>query len=169
MEPVYIFIIFTALTFLAGVFIIFKNEKLQIKEDLQQSRYIPTYGELGRTEFELLQRINNYRSLLGLSPLMPEETCCKVAKEHTLYMVSTKPSHDLALKRKADFKKLGFVEYGEVTARGYNNNESLLAAYLRSPKHKATIEYPTFTHIGISIIRDQEGRMFNTIIFTEYL
>jgi uncharacterized protein YkwD len=55
------------------------------------------------------------------------------------------------------------VTMGEIVAYNYPTPISIFSAYLDSPTHKAILENPNFTHIGISTIEN-----YNCCILTSY-
>lgn len=113
--------------------------------------------DINSDELELLELINSHRESLGLNNLLVEKLACEIASVPTL---KKQKSHN-GFTTRAEMTKS--VRCGEICAYGYNNVESTFNSYLKSPKHKAIIENPIYTHLGISYIDS-----YNFTIFTKY-
>lgn len=113
--------------------------------------------DINSYELELLELINSHRKSLGLNELLVEKLACEIASVPTL---NKQKSHN-GFTARAEMTKA--VNCGEICAYGYNNVESTFNNYLKSQKHKAIIENPIYTHLGISYIDS-----YNFTIFTKY-
>ena len=50
-----------------------------------------------------------------------------------------------------------------------NDKENLICyAYIKSDAHRKILENDVSTHIGISVVRDKNGRFYNTIILVKF-
>jgi uncharacterized protein YkwD len=124
--------------------------------------YIPNENiVLSESDDTLFLIINNYRVDHGLSVLKIDSLTTELAAGHVLYMIDKGVlSHDYFSIR----ANLSHAErVGEIVAYNYQTPLSMLTAYLGSPPHKAILDNPNFTHIGISTIED-----YNCCILTSY-
>jgi len=118
-------------------------------------------------ELEILELVNNHRMSIGISPLQTLDVVSSVALEHSIYMVENDQiNHENFYKRQeqlaanADAKSVGEnVAYGFIAAQG------VLKAWLNSEDHKTIIENRNFTHFGISVEQNSDGRNYFTQIF----
>lgn len=115
-----------------------------------------------------LNIINEYRAENGLSALQQHSIISKEASDHTDYMIyRDEVSHDYFYEREAYLKeKLAAVEVAENVAYAYNSAEAVLNAWLKSSEHKNNLE-GGFTHYGISVKKNAQGRLFYTSIFVK--
>ena len=81
-------------------------------------------------------------------------------------LTTTRVDHDLFAERSENIMQvLGAKKVNENIAYNYTTANSVLAAWLASPSHKATIE-GDFTHFGISIKENPvTGKKYYTNIF----
>ena len=128
--------------------------------------YDPVIIDIDNQEFEFFAIINEHRANLGLPLLLPERFLTDLAISHCSYMSEIMDaSHDYVFERRDEVFKRGFTFFGEISGAGFNTPNSLFHGYLRSYKHRAAIEHPNFTHIGISFKKDLNFKNYNTIIF----
>ncbi len=120
------------------------------------------------TAKETLDIINEYRTNNGLTPLQQHSIISKEASDHTDYMIyRDQVSHDYFYEREAYLKeKLSAVEVAENVAYAYNSASAVLNAWLKSDVHKKNLN-GGFTHYGISVKKNAEGRLFYTSIFVK--
>ena len=90
-----------------------------------------------------------------------------VADNHTNYMVETgKISHDNFDNRSQYLiNNANAKSVGENVAFGYSSAEGVFSGWLKSESHKRVIENPYYTHFGISVELNAEGRNYFTQIF----
>ena len=117
------------------------------------------------TTNQLISLVNDYRQSIGKPLLIRNATADKLAAEHANYMVSKK-----------DVSTDNFVNRWEVleskeNAQDISENvgvdisaEKAMNAYLSRAWLKANVE-GDFTHTGIAVKKDSEGRYFYTQIF----
>lgn len=109
----------------------------------------------------LFLSINTYRVEHGLSELKKDSLATTLASKHVLYMIGKGVlSHDGFYDR-ANLTNSKTI--GEIVAYNYISPTSILSAYLASPKHKAILDKPNFTHIGVSTTQN-----YNCCILTGY-
>ena len=115
---------------------------------------------------EILQLVNTHRQSVGLPDLIRSDIANAIADKHTEYMISkNKISHDNFAARFEELKKeVNARSAGENVAYGYATAKTVMDGWLNSSGHRANIE-GNFTHIGISAIKDSEGRYYYTQLF----
>ncbi len=114
---------------------------------------------------ELVLLVNNHRASIGKSLLKRSETADKLAAQHAEYMVANKGvNHDNYDLRWEILEKKENAE--EVTENiGFDvSAKKALSACLQSAWLKANVE-GDFTHTGIAVKKDSEGRYYYTQIF----
>jgi len=118
------------------------------------------------SELELVDLINEHRVSLGLNPLETINYISVKSEEHDEYMIENNVlNHDLFEQRSQDIiQALGAVKVNENVAYNFITPSSALHAWLKSPGHKANIE-GDFTHFGISIRENADGKKYYTNIF----
>ena len=100
--------------------------------------------------------VNHHRTSLGLAPLAWRADVAAVAQAHSQdmldrnYFSHTTPEGATPWDRLAA-AGITYASAGENIAYGYPTAETVLAAWLASPGHKANIENPNFTHQGIGL------------------
>jgi uncharacterized protein YkwD len=115
---------------------------------------------------QILDLANEHRISIGKEKLIRSIDADQVADIHTNYMIEQGLiSHDNFYKRMEELKDLVNAKaVGENVAFGYASGESVMEGWLNSPGHKANIE-GDFTHVGISAIKDENGRYYYTQLF----
>jgi uncharacterized protein YkwD len=119
------------------------------------------------TELDMMSRINDYRTSVGLNALEPINHISFKSEEHNDYMITNDVvGHYFFESRSNNIKQvLGAVRVSENLAYNYNTNNAALNAWLNSEGHKENIE-GDYTHFGISIKTNPEnGRKYYTNIF----
>jgi uncharacterized protein YkwD len=120
-------------------------------------------------ETDLLEAINNHRVSINLNTVKSDKFCGILCEEHCLYMINKgKISHDNFIKRGYEVKRRGGNKIGETVAYGYSYPQSILMGYLNSSGHKKIIEGEYFTHVGVRVLKNNEGRNYNTLFFTNF-
>lgn len=118
------------------------------------------------TELELLDLINTHRVNNNLNPLEIIEHISYKSGEHNTYMISTNSvNHDNFTERKTNLQQvLGAYRVGENVAFGFSTPQAALNAWIASESHKTNLE-GDYTHFGVSIQIDNEGRKYYTNMF----
>lgn len=139
----------------------------QENEEVYVSKITESKSNYSNMEYEILNLVNNYRDNLGLNKLIKLDIVSAVAFTHSNHMSETGLlSHDnfsdrhLELVNNANAKAVG-----ENVGFGYNSAQSVFNAWIFSDSHKHLIEGSKFTHFGISIVADSNGRNYFTQIF----
>ena len=120
------------------------------------------------TELQTMVLINNYRVSIGLNPLEKINHISYKSEEHDNYMIANNVvnHNDFVARSENIMKVLGAKTVSENIAYNYSTPESALNAWLASPGHKENIE-GDFTHFGISIRENLNGRKYYTNIFAK--
>ena len=119
------------------------------------------------TELDMMSRINDYRTSVGLNALEPINHISFKSEEHNDYMITNDVvGHYFFESRSNNIKQvLGAVRVSENLAYNYNTNNAALNAWINSEGHKDNIE-GDYTHFGISIkTNPNNGRKYYTNIF----
>lgn len=114
---------------------------------------------------QLVDLVNEYRSSIGKPLLIRNATADQLATEHSIYMVTQqKVSHDNYDKRWDVLEQKEHAE--EVTENlGFDiSADQALKASLENIWLKANVE-GEFTHTGISVKKDANGKFYYTQIF----
>lgn len=134
------------------------------------ARQVVTSYNYSDIELKLVQLINQHRAELGLNTLEVINHISYKSEEHNIYMIDNKVvNHDYFEQRAENLVQvLGAEAVGENVAYNYQTAESVLTAWLNSPGHKANIEKPEWTHMGISVTVDENtGKKYYTNMFME--
>ena len=126
-----------------------------------------TYNYNG-TEIEAMALINAYRVSIGLNSLKEINHISYKSEEHDHYMIANNVvNHDDFVARSENIMKvLGAKSVSENIAYNFNSPQAALAAWLNSPGHKKNIE-GNFTHFGLSIRVNPDGKKYYTNIFVK--
>lgn len=119
-------------------------------------------------EVEILSAVNDYRKSKGLTQLRRVDDITVQAEDHTFYMVEKNVvNHDNFIVRyNALVNEIGAKSVSENIAYGYGTSEAVVKAWIASEGHKKNME-GNFTHFGISVEQDSEGRNYFTNIFVK--
>ena len=118
-------------------------------------------------ETKTMEVINNYRESIGLNRLSKIDLISTQAETHTDYIITKgKISHD-NFNSRANYlrKKLPAKSVGENVASGFSSAKAVVNAWLNSPTHRAIIEDSKYTHTGISIKSDANGKKYFVQVF----
>ncbi|HEY9183816.1 MAG TPA: CAP domain-containing protein [Salegentibacter sp.] len=117
-------------------------------------------------EKDILSGINEYRKEQDLKELSPLGEISLEAEDHNYYMVETgKVSHDNFGERyTALVNSIAAKAVSENVAYGYHTADAVVRAWIKSDGHRENIE-SNFTHFGVSVVEDEEGRNYFTNIF----
>jgi len=120
------------------------------------------------SELEAMQLINDYRMSLGLNPLQQINHISYKSEEHDNYMIANNVvNHNNFVARSENIiSVLGAKRVGENVAYNYNSPKAVVQAWLNSPSHKENI-VGDYTHFGIAIKTNPDGRKYYTNIFTK--
>ncbi|HSP11814.1 MAG TPA: CAP domain-containing protein [Salegentibacter sp.] len=122
-----------------------------------------TYKDI---EQDILTEINDYRKELDLNTLTPLAEISLEAEDHNIYMVETGTvSHDnFGARYTALVNSIAARAVSENVGYGYHTAEAVVKAWIKSDGHRENIE-SDFTHFGVSVVEDANGRNYFTNIF----
>ena len=116
-----------------------------------------TPNAAGPLAADLFARVNAYRDSLGLAPLAWHPGAALIAEQHCEDMHArhyfshvTPDGIDLAGRFAA--AGVSYTDAAENLAEGEADAASVLADWLASPEHRATLESTAYTHQGIAVI-----------------
>lgn len=117
-------------------------------------------------EVEILDELNLYRSALGLSELKAMANLSVESEGHNEYMIDEGVvSHDnFSLRASFLMQEVGAKKVAENVGYGYRTSEAVVNAWLKSKGHRENVE-GDFTHFGISVREDADGKNYYTNIF----
>ena len=110
-------------------------------------------------ETELLRLVNDYRLVLGLSPLIPSPRLGDAARAHARHMIDHRfVSHitpeGLSAGTRLALAKVDWNQVSENVAATYSTPRDVFEAWMGSPDHRANIESDRFTHAGVGYALD---------------
>jgi uncharacterized protein YkwD len=142
-----------------------KDETTSTPIDLSQVNAKYTYTD---DETAVMTLVNNYRVSMGLKALEKIDYISIKSEEHDHYMISVGAvNHNFFQDRYENLVQvIGAKNVSENLAYNYASAQSVVNAWLNSTGHKANIE-GDFTHFGISIRTNSEGKKYYTNIFVK--
>lgn len=141
------------------------NEELTSVDNVVKKAAIYSYTNI---ELDIIAEVNAYRESLGLNALQPIGDISLTAEDHSEYMATQgQVSHDNFGQRYSDLvNAIGAKAVSENVAYGYHSAEAVVKAWINSEAHKKNI-IDNHTHMGISVIADDEGKNYFTHIFVK--
>ena len=136
-------------------------------QDETENLELITNYDYSTEEFDLANRINDYRESVGKNRLELINHISYKSLEHNEYMIENNVvNHDYFDSRANNIMQvLGAVRVGENIAYNFSTPNSALNAWLNSPGHKDNLD-GDYTHFGISItINPTNGKRYYTNIF----
>lgn len=153
------------LFFLIGYSVNFCSAEVSANGDFPPQVVDYTYSSF---ELEALASINLYRVSIGLNKLEQNNYISYKSEEHNNYMIKNNSvNHNGFVARSENIMKvLGAKSVAENIAYNYKTIQGVLDAWIKSPRHKKNLE-GDFTHFGISIRENAEGKKYYTNIFVK--
>ena len=114
--------------------------------------------------------VNDYRAKIGLRPFVYSPIITEVAFGHSRFMAEGygRFGHGGWRSRCAKLRnEMRSDMCGEIVAMGQKTPEAVLEAWLGSPAHRSAIENPRYTHTGVGVAKNAEGRLYWTQMFVE--
>jgi uncharacterized protein YkwD len=120
------------------------------------------------SELEAMNLINTYRVSVGLNELQQINHISYKSEEHDHYMIRNNVvnHNDFVARSENLISVLGAKRVGENIAYNYNSPQSVVKAWLNSPTHKENLD-GDYTHFGISIRTNPDGKKYYTNIFVK--
>ena len=137
-------------------------EDNNISKNLELSNNF-TYSTM---EIEIMDAVNDYRKSIGLTVLQKLDDITIEAVDHTKYMVDLNVvNHDhFNIRYQNLVQEIGASAVSENVGFGYRTAEAVVEAWINSEGHRVNIE-GSYTHFGISVEQDQNGKNYFTNIF----
>lgn len=110
-------------------------------------------------EAAFVDRINELRESQGLGPLAIDQELVSAAQSWAVQIRSNgalSHAEDLSIGVTSQWAKLG-ENVGVANSDQFNE---LFDAFVNSPGHYANLVDPSFTHIGVGVVYDDQGRMW---------
>ena len=131
----------------------------------QPAEAASTQPEINAAVQQILNETNAERAKAGLAPLALAPSMNLVAQNWSQAMATAgSMTHN---PRYADQLPAGWRAVGENVGQGYTTN-TIVAAWMASPGHRANILSPSFTHLGVGYWIDDSGRAWFTQNFGMY-
>jgi len=131
--------------------------------------YTPTPSNLTIFETEFYNLLNEHRLSINVLIVETDTYSRYLCIEHNKYMIERDSlNHDNAFRRNFELERRGVKATDEIVARNYTKAQTFLNGYLNSPSHKAAIENPEFSHVGIKFTKNDKGEYYNTCLFSKF-
>lgn len=146
-------------------------EKLEVAYDYLGKTYITTLLEYELWVTKIIQSVNEEREKQGIPPLIQDPLLNQLAiikvqdmLEHG-YFDHDSPyyGHPWDMAALYDYK---FLSFGENIARYLSTPEETMKAWMASDTHRENILRPTYTHMGVAIKKDDNGRFYWIQLFS---
>lgn len=116
-------------------------------------------------EIEMFHATNSERLTQGLSPLMANSTCVRMAQEHAFDMVRRGYfSHDSpteTFSQRTERYGLAGNWVGENIARGFEDTGSILSMWMSSSGHRSNILNANYRSLGVGKFQDYWVQCFS--------
>lgn len=121
---------------------------------------------ISRQEEMVLDKVNEYRSSIGLNKLEFCSAAYNYALNHNIYMISKGYiNHDNFDIRSSDLSlKVNARNVGENLGKDFVSADNIMQAWLASPTHKKVLE-GKYTHTAINVMEDTQGILYYTQLF----
>ena len=164
-------ITFTGLTLIFCTLFLTSCSKDNLQDDITAYDQVVTEKveyNYNTIEVEILDELNIYRKALGLRQLKPLTELSMESETHNEYMIEEGVvSHDnFSLRASQLMNRVGARAVAENVGFGYITSEAVVNAWLKSKGHRENVE-GAFTHFGISVRQDENGKNYFTNIFVK--
>jgi uncharacterized protein YkwD len=143
-----------------------KDSVIPEDNDISKNLELSNNFAYSTMEIEILDAVNNHRKSIGLTALQKLDDITIEAVDHTQYMVDLKVvNHDhFNIRYQNLVQEIGASAVSENVGFGYRTGEAVVEAWIKSEGHRENIE-GSYTHFGISVEQDQNGKNYFTNIF----
>lgn len=119
-------------------------------------------------EYQILEKINEYRRVYGLQSLELVEHISSISSEHNWYMIqNNKVGHDNFPQRAQSIKStFGGIRVSENLAYNIKSANAIVNAWINSNLHNQVL-LAEFTHVGIPVTYSSENKPYCTAIFVK--
>ena len=130
----------------------------------------PPAPGIGAQQQQVLDLVNAERTSRGLAPLSSDVRLADAAQGHSADQAARSTmSHTGADGSNAGQRidRTGFSAnwWGENVAMGYGSPQSVMAAWMASPGHRANIHSTNATHLGVGLAWSSSGAPYWTQVF----
>ncbi|WP_290843195.1 CAP domain-containing protein [Flavobacterium sp.] len=121
-------------------------------------------------ELDMARLINEHRQEMGEGSLVLQDYVSLVSQNHNTYMIANEVvNHDLFGQRVDELRReVGANDVAENVAFNYQTSVGAFDGWLSSDGHRTNIE-GNFTHFGVSVSGDGQGRKYYTAIFVSII
>lgn len=125
---------------------------------------LPISRENTLLEIEIVEKINEYRAMLGLQPVFINKLINQVSYKNNVRMIELNQfNHNGAVDRFKEVKKICNTKYeAEILALNFSLANSIITAWKESEGHNRQMVKPNINQVGISFL-DRKV----TVIFAE--
>ena len=109
-------------------------------------------------ESQMVTLINGERAALGVAPLSVDPSLTTYARNWTYYMTSTEDF------KHSDLSFGGYGYKGENIAQNWSVSGAH-SSFVGSPGHYANMTNAVFTHVGVGVWIDDDGKLWTTHVF----
>lgn len=142
-----------------------KVRKREVAYDYLAKDYIDTVHPYAAFEANVLKRVNAIRSAHSLQPFVVDAHLSQLAIIKAQDMIgrgyfeheSPHYGHPWDMAALFDYE---YTSYGENIARNLATAKETVDAWMASPKHRANILKPTFTHLGVGVQQTKSGNFY---------
>lgn len=139
--------------------------KREVAYDYLAKDYIDTVHPYTAFEASVLQQVNVIRRENNLQPFVVDAHLAQLAVIKAKDMIdrnyfeheSPYYGHPWDMAGLFDYE---YTSYGENIARNFMTAKETVDAWMASPKHRANILKPTFTHLGIGVQKTKTGNFY---------
>lgn len=157
------FCIMKKLTYLIfALFVLSSCSKPDEPEDLTVYTYTHTNNEI-----DLFDKLNEFRTNLGLTPFTMVEHVSYKCMEHNEYMIQNNLANNNYFNDRATNiqKVCNATRVGEIIAYNYQTNNSTMNAWINSPCRDVMVN-PNVVRVGLSIRENPtNNKKYYTVIF----
>ena len=131
---------------------------------------LPNITAVKTQENEVVRLVNAERSKRGLQLFTTDwqlSRCARYKSQDMIdknYFAHQSPTYGSPFDMMEAFG-LRFSTGGENIAKGQRTPQEVMNAWMNSPGHRSNILSPSFSHIGVGLARDKNGRTYWTQMF----
>lgn len=119
-----------------------------------------------QNELELFTLVNNHRDSIGINTLGFDKNLHDITVNRNISMINKGfISHDGIFEIRDKIRLIGLITVYENLSFGYSSVVSAYNALTTSPGHLKNIEDPRFRYTAISVLFDENGKMYIVQLF----
>ncbi len=148
-----------------------KEKNLEVAYDYLAKDYISTVNDRKNWSKKCIEAVNKLREENGLKPLLydAELEQLSVIKAQDMIQRSYFDHYSPYYGNPWDMATLfdyDYTSFGENIARNFNSVETVVDAWMASPKHRDNILKTSYTHIGIGVKQASNGNFYWVQLFS---